>query len=329
MPTRWIDFTALKHQVPIRAVLERYGYLEQLKDKGGGKLSGPCPIHGGKNPNGFHVSTQKNVFNCFTKCGGGNVLDLVMKVEDCDIRDAGLKLADWFEVHPTREATKQAPKKATLDTEKRVEATAEEVKTEESAVNPPLDHELKTLDPKHPYLRERGLTAETIAKFGIGFCSRGLMKGRVAIPIHNERGELVAYAGRAVEPDLAKAEGKYKLPSGFQKGHVVYNLHRALKYAGSGLVVVEGFFDCAKIWQADFGNVVALMGATMTEEQEELLANATNRLYLMFDGDEAGVAGLRKVYGRLRRRMFLKEVHLEDGEQPDNLPAERIQALLG
>ena len=51
MPTKWIDFRALKAQVGIRDVLERYGYLKQLRDKGEGKFVGPCPIHGGRNPN--------------------------------------------------------------------------------------------------------------------------------------------------------------------------------------------------------------------------------------------------------------------------------------
>jgi DNA primase len=70
------------------------------------------------------------------------------------------------------------------------------------------------------------------------------------------------------------------------------------------------------------------MGAAMTEQQEELLVAATDRLSLMLDGDEAGVAGLRRVYGRLRRRVYLKEIHLEEGEQPDSLAVDRLKALL-
>lgn len=341
MPTKFVDFREVKSRVSIRDVLARYGFLESLKEKSRGKLAGACPIHGGNNPNSFHVSVEKNAFNCFTECGGGNVLDLVMKIEKCDIRDAGLKLADWFGIESTREATNRASKEGTWKREERVEATKRPApgqamersgtkpEVEERSVNAPLDHKLKTLDYKHPYLTERGLTPETVKGFGVGYCSRGLMKGRIAIPIHNERGELVAYAGRTVDPEVAREKGKYLLPAGFQKGHVVYNLNRTQEHGGEGLIVVEGFFDCMKIWQSGFQDVVALMGATMTEQQEELLAAATDRLILMFDGDEAGVAGLRKVYARLRRRMFLKEVHLEDREQPDNLPAERIRALLG
>ena len=100
------------------------------------------------------------------------------------------------------------------------------------------------------------------------------MAGRIAIPIHNEQGELVAYAGRwpGEPPD---GEGKYKLPAGFHKSLVVYNLHRAKDHAKEqGLIVVEGFFDCMRLHQAGIPNVVALMGSSLSEEQEALLVAA-------------------------------------------------------
>lgn len=143
------------------------------------------------------------------------------------------------------------------------------------------------------------------------------MKRRIAIPIRNERGELVAYAGRASDDEVAKAEGKYMLPSGFPKSCVVYNLNRAREYAGNGLIVTEDYFDAMKLHQAGFQNVVALMGSTLSEQQERLLLAATDRLILMLDGDDAGAKGAREFYIRLRRRLFLKEIHLEEGEQPD------------
>src|SRR5688500_11166227 len=89
--------------------------------------------------------------------------------------------------------------------------------------------------------------------------------------------------------------GKYKLPPGFHKSLVVFNLHGARDYAtDSGLIVVEGFFDCLKVWQAGMLNVVALMGSTMSDEQEELIVAAVGpggRVTLMFDEDEAGWKG--------------------------------------
>ena len=127
-------------------------------------------------------------------------------------------------------------------------------------------------------------------------------------------GELVAYAGRAVTEELAREKGKYRLPTGFSKAHVVFNLHRAREHADDGLVVVEGFFDAMKVHQVGFPNVVALMGSTLSERQEELLCESTDRLVLLFDGDEAGTTCLREFYRRVRRRVYLREVHLEEGE---------------
>jgi hypothetical protein len=82
----------------------------------------------------------------------------------------------------------------------------------ETPVNKPLSFQLQGVDAEHAYLQSRGITPETARTFGIGFFSgRGSMSGRVVIPIHNERGELVAYAGRATDDN----EPRYKLPVGF------------------------------------------------------------------------------------------------------------------
>ena len=80
--------------------------------------------------------------------------------------------------------------------------------------NKPLKFELQNLDPNHPFFRERGITLETAEYFGLGFCQKGMMKDRIAIPIHNEKNELVAYCGRAVTPEQIKDE-KYKQPLEF------------------------------------------------------------------------------------------------------------------
>ncbi len=76
----------------------------------------------------------------------------------------------------------------------------------------------------NPYLKKRGIEQETAEYFGAGFFSgKGSMSGRVVIPIENERGELVAYVGRSIDG----SEPKYKLPAGFKKGQVLFNLGRA------------------------------------------------------------------------------------------------------
>ena len=326
--TRWIDFTALKHQVSIRDVLARYGLLAGLQEKQPGRLVGPCPIHGGKNGTSFNVDVDKNVFHCFSHCGGGNVLDLVMKIESCSIRDAGEKLSDWFGLKFERSTRNSSEKPTTVAQATTPTPSPPPRQAESSAPNPPLERSLKDLNPDHPYLVTRGLTIPTIKAFEIGYCTRGLMRGRIAIPIHDEQGTLIAYAGRAVAEDLTAKAGKYRLPEGFKKSFVLFNLNRAKEFADRGGIVVEGFVDCFKLHQAGYPNVVGLMGSTLTEAQERLLFEHFDRLALMFDGDDAGTKCLREFYVRLRRRMYLREIHLEPGEQPDALSEDRIRELL-
>ena len=330
MATRWIDFSALKRQVSIKDVLARYGLLDGLQEKKPGRLVGPCPIHGGKNGTSFNVDLDKNVFHCFSQCGGGNVLDLVMKLERTDsIRTAGEKLADWFGLKFERSRRAGGSKTPQMAPAPPAPTPSPPASTGiVTPSNPPLERPLRDLNPDHPYLVARGLTIPTIREFGIGYCTRGLMRGRIAIPIHDEEGRLVAYAGRAVEQTFAEKAGKYRLPDGFKKSLVLFNLHRVITRGVGVGIVVEGFVDVFRLHQAGFPNVVALMGSTLSEAQEHLLLAHFDRLALMFDGDEAGAKCLREFYARLRRRAYLREIHLEAGEQPDSLSDDRIRELL-
>ena len=79
------------------------------------------------------------------------------------------------------------------------------------------------------------------------------------------------------------------------------------------MILVEGFFDCFKLWQAGFANVAALMGSSMSPEQEELIVKSVvqnGRVVLMFDGDEAGQNCTEQVVSGLVNRVFVKAVRL-------------------
>ena len=149
------------------------------------------------------------------------------------------------------------------------------------------------------------------------------MRGRVVIPIHNASSELVAYAGRAIDG----SEPKYKLPPGFHKSHVVFNLNRIAPDPAKPVVLVEGFFDCMKVVQAGFP-ALALMGSSLSERQESLLSRF-HSLVLCLDGDEAGRTATEDIVRRLVRKVFIKIIDLPDGVQPDHLSAEELRTLLG
>lgn len=204
----------------------------------------------------------------------------------------------------------------------------------EVAENKTLGFALQNLNKEHSYLEERGIEKATVDIFEIGYCSKGMMKGRIAIPIHNEKGELIAYVGRWIGDPPDNKTPKYKLPVGFHKSLEVFNLHRAKDEVGdSGLILVDGVFDCMKVWQAGYKNVVALFGSSLSERQEELIikyVGLQGKLFLMFDNDNAVRGCCEDVLKRLGKRMFVKVVELgQEGMQPDKLNTEEIKKLLG
>jgi DNA primase len=334
--TKFVDFKAVKAAVTMEQVLEHYGLLDKFK-RGADSLSGACPIHKGSNPTQFRVSISKNIWNCFSECKhGGNTLDFIARMDDVSIHAAALKAIEWFNLDPeamsaneAEETPGDAPKSDTPPAPKKPAPAAEK-----SAPNTPLKFRLDKLERSHPYLAERGLTLETIVDFGVGFCAKGMMADRVAIPIQNAEGKVVAYAGRFPGEPPDDDTPKYKLPQGFRKSQELFNIDRAIKEpADKPLVIVEGFFGCMKLHQFGCRKVVALMGSTMSATQEELIRKHTDRksqVVVMLDEDEAGRMGCEDIAVRLAKFVFVT-VHAFDkeGQQPENMTAEEVKQLLG
>jgi DNA primase len=147
------------------------------------------------------------------------------------------------------------------------------------------------------------------------------MQGRIAIPLHDAHGVLVGYAGRwPGDEGWPEDEGKYKMPpnsKGFYKSHLLYNLHQAREHATDGLIVVEGFFSVFELWQRGRKNVVAVMGSSVSPEQEKLIVETVKqmggnkcRVLLAFDSDEAGRRGAADAAVRLAPQVFVRTVEL-------------------
>lgn len=332
-----VDFRAVREAVTMEAVLGHYGLLDQMK-RNGDSLSGCCPIHKGSNPTQFRVSISKNLWNCFSECKhGGNVLDFISRMEAISAYAAARKAIEWFQLDDPRVyvARETAPE-PTGSTEpggrsQPRAASPPEAKPEGNGPNPPLKFRLDKLQPDHPYLAERGLTPETLTEFGVGFCAKGMMAGRLAIPIHNPQGEVVAYAGRHVgEPP--EGTPKYKLPPGFRKSLELFNLHRAKQAPREQtLIVVEGFFDAMKLSQLGHHKVVALMGSSLSPAQEDLLGRHTDQhsqILVMLDEDDAGRSARDEIAARLAKFAFVR-IHAfeQEGQQPEHLTAERLAGV--
>ena len=341
--SKFVDFKAIKAAITMEQVLDHYGILDRFK-RSGDSLNCPCPIHKGSNPTQFRVSISKNIWNCFSECKhGGNVLDFIAKMENVSIHAAALKAIEWFNLDPeamsadadtgeTEKAEEAAP--APKPAPKPATRTTTTAPAENSVPNKPLNFRLDKLVHEHPYITERGLTLETLVDFGAGYCTKGTMAERIAIPIHNPEGKIVAYAGRYPHETPPEDTPKYKLPPGFKKSLELFNIDRASKEpADKPLIIVEGFFGCMKLHQFGCRKVVALMGSTMSTAQEELIRKYTDRnsqVIVMLDEDEAGRAGREDVAVRLAKFVFVK-VHVfeNEGEQPENLTAEQVLEIIG
>ena len=317
------DFRYIKEHVSIEQVLSRYGV--KLKSAGFGNLRGRCPLptHTSRASSAsFSVNFPRNVWSCQSASCiaarggqiGGNVLDLVAALERCSIREAGVRIADWFGAY--RSNPMSMPIFPVRNPSETINAEA----------NPPLTFVLQKIDAWHPYLAQRGIHIETAKTFGVGlYNGDGFLSGRIVIPIHDNAGQLVAYAGRS----LAGEEPKYRLPAGFRRSQVLFNFHRAIRSDKKNAIVVEGFFDAMKVHQAGHTNVVALMGSSFSQRQSDLLASHFGSATLMLDGDTAGRHAADVIENSLRSRMPVTRINVGDSRQPDQMPPSEIHALLG
>jgi DNA primase len=304
----WVDFAAVKQSMPLAPLLRRYQV--KLRRSGRDQYRGRCPIHGGEGRDAFHANLTRNIFHCFSCGAGGSVLDFVAAMEGCGLREAALRLQEMAgAIEPT--AAPARPKQ--LVTRKSKPPLL------------PLGFTLRAVDPAHPYLAARGISLATAEQFGIGFYrGAGMFRGRLVIPIHNERGELVAYCGRTLDG----TQPRYRFPAGFPKAEILFNLHRAAAAGQQAVVVVEGFFDCLKLHQADVPAVVALMGAALSDSQQRALLEHFQHVVLMLDGDHAGRCASATLAHRLRPHASVRVIHLPDQVQPDQLSTEAIRGIL-
>lgn len=344
MTEPWIDFAELRRRARFEPVLAHYGLTLVGK---GPQRSVLCPFHDEQNPS-CKINLEKKLFHCFGCDAKGNILDFVVRQEQGSIRDGAQRLAELCGI-PLAEVMKEPeraepPRKPERRGRRKPQDAREGPSTGETArptenardgppvapgqpINPPLTFSLK-LDPTHPYLTQtRGLSSETIARFSLGYANRGMMKGRIAIPIHDEHGVLVAYAGRwPGEAGWPEGEDRYKLPQGFEKTRVLFNLHRVADIDHA--IVVEGYFSLFRLHELGYDNVVALMGRSLSPWQADMLATRFAKLTLLLDGDGPGRAATVDILPRLTRRLWVRAPELPEGTQPDTVAEDTLRVLL-
>lgn len=304
-----------------------------------------CPFHSEKTPS-FIVSPDKQIFHCFGCGAGGDVIGFIMKIEKTSFHDAVLRLAERVgislkELDPAS-LTREARERERL------------YKLNELATNF-FESKLWSEEGSEAlsYLRRRGLEIFTIKTFRIGYSpilgdaltsfmvSKGFypeelsraglatiyldgrcfdkFRGRIMFPICDERGRIVGFGGRSLEGEEPKYLNSPETLV-FSKKRVLFGLDKALSYAKStgSLVLVEGYMDMIKLFQAGIRNVVASLGTSLTEAQANLIARLVDKVFIAYDADVAGEsATVRGVSLLVNKGLAVKVVEIPHGKDPD------------
>jgi len=342
----------IKSRVRVSDVVAKHVKLKRQ----GREFSGLSPFTGEKTPS-FFVNDEKGFYHCFSSGKHGDAISFLMELEGLTFPEAVERLAEQIgiEMPKSDPAAEQraARNKNTINWMEHAQDFFQKSLYRNAGQS------------SRDYLKGRGLTKTAADYFGIGYAPNNfsalkddlIQKGaklntlieagllvqpedtsrqpwdrfrdRIMFPIHDSRGRLVAFGGRAMDSSSkAKYLNSPETPI-FQKGHLLYNYHRAHIAVSSpqsnhrGLIVAEGYMDVIALSRAGFKHAVAPMGTALTESQLMLLWRSGPEPILCFDGDKAGI---RAAYRSIERALplisptrTLRFAMLPDGEDPDDL----------
>ncbi len=331
----WVNFKELRARLKFEEVLKLYKIDIRRK---GPQHQGPCPLPrhtGSRESASFSANLDRGIFQCFGCGAKGNALEFAALMKGIDPQDGEALRSVAVEMQQ-----RFFPREATQKIKSGTPTLPDEPKATPVVVNAPLNFELKGLDGSHPYLSGRGFTRETMNYFGVGYCSRGLLTDRVAIPLHDNDGKLLGYAGRVTDDaEISDSNPRYRLPSRrehsgtvyeFKKSLFLYNAFRAKERAGP-LVILSGFPSVWWLTQNGVGRVVATMGPECSEEQLEQVLSLSpedGQVWIMPDGNKAGERFAEFLLLRLSPHRLVRWVKLEEGRQPTDLTRDQLKNCL-
>ena len=244
----FVDFAELKTRVPIQDVLTWLGI--ELKPSPNGQLRGCCPLHKGSNPREFVVTPSKGLYFCFGGCGGGDIIKLVASYRKIGTREAAAEIAAHFGKGTVAAAgNSTVPGKGTVP------------QNEKAGFNP-----LTYLEATHEAVQALGVSADTCSHFGAGYAPKGILRGRMALPIHSKEGLLLAYCGRTVKGESPTLT----FPNGFQPADVIFNAHRVTE---GELYLVRDPLQVLTAHESGIENVVSFLTEAISAQQLEMLAS--------------------------------------------------------
>jgi DNA primase len=320
------DLEAVRERTDIVQVISLH---LQLKKAGRDSMVGICPFHTEKTPS-FSVSPSKQVYYCFGCGEGGDVFKFLQKVENLSFLEAVERLAGAAGVTLRYEGESSADRRAAGHRQALHRAIAEA-----AGLYQRMLREGREAADARAYLATRGISQESVEKFGIGYAPgypdfllkrlsrtysaellveaglvakdaggalRDRFRGRVMFPIHDLSGNAVGFGGRLLAgPNAPTNVAKYvnsPETSVYHKGNLLYNFNRAkadITQSGRAFLV-EGYTDVIALDQAGLPTAVATCGTALGEDHVRLLSRFAAKAVLAFDSDEAGARAAERAH---------------------------------
>ena len=337
----------------VREVRERAPILEVISDymslrKSGANYQGLCPFHGEKSPS-FNVNPARGIFHCFGCGAGGNVVTFVMRMEGMNFPTAVKFLAKRVGVDiPERPLTRDEKRK--VDEQEQLYTINELAAQFYRRV---LERD-EAGAAGRSYLQRRGVDDQTAATYRMGFAPEGwdnlakhlsrkgiaaedaeklgllrkregrdgyydTFRNRLLFTISDLHGRAIGFGGRVMDDSLPKYINSPESPI-YHKSEVLFGLDLAkkgMREQGSA-IIVEGYFDHLALYRAGHTNVVATCGTALTPPHLKLLRRYAEKVYMLFDGDEAGrKATVRSMELFLEEGFPARVVEVPSGDDPD------------
>lgn len=309
--------------------------------KAGRNYIGLCPFHNEKSPS-FSVSTQKQIYKCFGCGEAGNVITFIMKNKNFNFIEALEYLANRVNIEFIQtDEDKQNKNEKDLLYKLNIDAAKF------------FFQNLKSNKKANEYFLGRGITQNTINKFGLGYSLdswrsllnylknkgykekdievNGLIiksekgnyydrfRNRVMFPVFDYRGKVIGFGGRVLEDTKPKYLNSPEGPI-FSKGIHLYGLNFAIKKDNESrtLIIVEGYMDCIALHQYGITNAVASLGTALTLQQAKLLKRYADKVIISYDADLAGQMATLRGLDILRKvGLDVRVLTVPKGKDPD------------
>lgn len=338
-------------------IAEVVGERVTLK-KAGKNLSGLCPFHDEKSPS-FTVSRDKQFYHCFGCAAHGNAISFLMEYDRLSFPEAIEQLASRQGMEIEREGGNLSP-----HDQKRQQQQRQQRQEADNLLEMAQRFYLQNLqhdeaEEARRYLRQRGLSDDIMARFGIGFAfdrwdalkmhllkqgvnealqaeyglvvqkeesgrSYDRFRHRVMFPIRDWKGRVLGFGGRVLGDAKPKYLNSPETPV-FHKGRELYGLYEAReqKERCDSLVVVEGYMDVVALAQHGITNAVATLGTSVTEDHLQRMYRLVDEVVFCFDGDNAGRRAAKRALEHVLPVMIdgrqARFLFLPEGEDPDSL----------